>query len=154
MNLSLERRWRSDKATIGSLFIDGVHECFVLEDKVREIEGVDVNQWKVQNETAIPSGRYKVIKSYSNRFQRITLQLINVPGYSGVRIHPGNIPANTDGCLLPGTERVDTSAVVNSKLACDALEAKVMPKLDTEECWITITNPPGATPEQMMWETS
>lgn len=152
MNLSLERRWRSDKCTIGDLFIDGLRECYILEDKVRQIDLVDVDDWKVQNETAIPAGRYRVVKDFSNRFQRITLHLINVPGFSGIRIHPGNTSVDTDGCLLPGTARVDSTSVTGSKDACSNLEAKVFAALDKgEEVWISVQNPYGASPDQMEW---
>jgi hypothetical protein len=68
MNLILQRRELSNYSTIGSLSIDGKYECVTLEDKVREIPGVPVSQWKVYGKTAIPVGRYKVILSMSGRF--------------------------------------------------------------------------------------
>jgi hypothetical protein len=30
------------------------------------------------------------------------IEIQNVPGFSGIRIHPGNIDDDTDGCLIPG----------------------------------------------------
>lgn len=140
MNLTLERKWLSDNCTIGNLYVDGTWQCYILEDKVREIQLTDVSQWKVAGATAIPRGRYRVIKSFSNRFQRITLQAINVPGFTGIRIHPGNKAADTEGCLLPGNSRGDNT-VINSKDACERLEARVFPILDRgdEPVWLDVS---------------
>lgn len=152
MNLALERRWRGAKSTVSPLFVDGVLECYCLEDKVRELDGIDASIWKVDKETAIPAGRYRVIKDYSNRFKRVTLHVISVPSFLGIRFHPGNTPEDTEGCFLTGRKHTNGDSVQESKLACDALEAKLFPILDTpEQVWITVINPPGDTPEQMLW---
>lgn len=102
MILKLTRRQSSTKATIGELLIDGKHECYTLEDVVRERLGMPVNEWKIAHETAIPRGTYHVIISYSNRFKKDLPLLLDVPGFSGVRIHPGNRPEDTEGCILVG----------------------------------------------------
>ena len=119
MNLELRRKWLTDKSTIGELFVDGVFECFVLEDRVRQHEPI------VFGETAIPFGRFGVVITHSPRFNRDLPLLVAVPGYEGVRIHPGNVAADTEGCLLPGrshgVDRVD-----DSRVAFDALFAKLM----------------------------
>lgn len=80
--------------TIGKMFINGEFFCYTLEDKVREV--------KIQNETAIPSGTYKVIVDYSNRFQKDMPHVLNVQGFSGIRIHSGNTDKDTEGCILLG----------------------------------------------------
>lgn len=90
----LTRKIFSDKSTIGNFNFKDVWTGYVLEDTVRRL--------KIPTVTAIPSGRYEVIITFSQRFQRPLPLLLNVPYYSGIRIHPGNIPANTDGCLLLG----------------------------------------------------
>ena len=51
----------------------------------------------------IPEGVYKLILSYSPKFKRVLPEVLNVPFNSGVRIHKGNFPSDTSGCLLPGT---------------------------------------------------
>lgn len=79
---------------IGELTIDGVHQCFTLEDKVREK--------KIFGKTAIPPGRYEVTVSFSNHFQKKLPLLMNVPNFEGVRIHSGNTAKDTEGCILVG----------------------------------------------------
>ena len=120
--LTLDRIWRSDDTTIGILKHDGKQICFTLEDKVREIPGKPVDQWKVPSRTAIPSGEYDVVITMSNRFKRLMPLLLDVPGFAGVRIHSGNTHEDTEGCILLGTGRVGVRTVVNSKLAIGKFE--------------------------------
>lgn len=115
MELALKRKWLTPRSTIGELSIDGVFECFVLEDRYRPPPEV-----KVSRETCIPCGRYEVQVTYSPRFQRPLPLLLDVPGFSGVRIHPGNKASDTEGCLLPGLQR-GADTVLQSKLAFDGL---------------------------------
>ncbi len=112
--------------TIGKLLIDGVFECYTLEDVVRPIGE------KVFGETAIPYGEYDVIITYSPHFQRDLPLLLSVPNFEGVRIHPGNTAADTEGCLLVGLERTGTT-VTQSRLAFDALFPKIRNAIDTGE---------------------
>ena len=104
MKLTLRAVHKAPTFTISELFIDDrlKPECLILEDAVRERPGVPVSAWKVQDETAIPSGTYKVVLSRSTRFKRVLPEILNVPGFSGIRIHPGNHSGDTEGCLLPG----------------------------------------------------
>jgi hypothetical protein len=104
--------------TIGELLIDGKHECWTLEDVVRPVSE------KMYGETAIPYGVYDVVITYSPHFQRDLPLLLSVPNFTGVRIHPGNTAADTEGCLLVGTGRNATS-VTGSRDAFNALYPKV-----------------------------
>lgn len=103
MNLVLKRAEFADTYTVGRLYADGMFICYTLEDKVREVVGEPVASWKKQNETAIPVGVYPVIITMSTRFKIRLPLLINVPGFSGIRIHTGNSSKDTEGCILVGS---------------------------------------------------
>jgi hypothetical protein len=124
--------------TIGELTIGPKHICWVLEDPVREVEGQPVESWKIKGQTAIPRGRYRVQRTFSNRFGHTTPQILDVPGFEGIRIHPGNTTSDTEGCLLPGLERL-ASSVGSSQLAYREI-LKWMDTIEQQdlECWIEI----------------
>lgn len=79
---------------------------------------------KIAGQTAIPAGTYKVIIDMSNRFKRLLPLLIDVPNFTGVRIHPGNTDKDTDGCILVGTSQ-SPDFVGNSRVAFEALFTKM-----------------------------
>lgn len=116
MEMLLKRGKSTEKSTPGELYVDGKVECYTLEDVVRPI--------KIPGQTAIPAGTYKVIIDMSNRFKRLLPLLIDVPNFSGVRIHPGNTDTDTDGCILVGTTR-SPDFIGNSRIAFEALFAKM-----------------------------
>lgn len=124
--------------TISPLMVDCEYECDILEDRVREIPGEPVIAWKVDGQTAIPAGTYKVIINWSPRFNKMLMLLVGVPGFDGVRIHGGNDADDTDGCLLTGT-RAGDSEVINSQVALIKLQARIQAALDAgDDIWITI----------------
>lgn len=108
MKLKLKRITKTNNSTIGELYIDGVFQCYTLEDKERDV--------KIKNETAIPKGTYKVIINRSNRFKIDLPLLLNVPNFEGVRIHSGNSNHDTEGCILVGQTRA-TDFIGNSRKA-------------------------------------
>ena len=124
MNLRLERLWCGPKCTIGLLKVGDTHECFTLEDVVRPE--------KVYGETAIPAGTYNVVVTPSNRFKRDLPLVENVPGFSGVRIHPGNTAKDTEGCILVGNSK-GPDAVYESRKAFDSLFPKIKSALEAGE---------------------
>lgn len=111
MKLELIRDTFTEQATTGRLLIDGKFQCFILEDVIRP-EGAP----KVYGKTAIPYGTYEVVITMSARFKKLLPLLVNVPNFSGIRIHPGNTSADTEGCLLPGETR-GKNAVYSSRIA-------------------------------------
>lgn len=116
MKLTLQRRFRGETYTIGTLFIDGVRFCDTLEDTDRDTNrnGVfDGGERKIAGMTAIPVGTYAVVVNVSPRFRRELPRLLNVPSFEGVLIHRGNTPGDTAGCILVGENR-EKGRVINS----------------------------------------
>jgi hypothetical protein len=136
MKLQLKRFEFGTTYTISKLYNGEEYICFVVEDKVREVEGKPVKEWKVQNETAIPKGTYKLVLNMSTRFKKEMPQILNVPGFEGVRIHSGNSSKDTEGCLIVGMNWTGGDWVSNSKAAYDKLFALL--KSAKEEITITI----------------
>lgn len=127
MKLRLERFKFGDTYTIGELFVDNKDECFTLEDVVRPLGE------KVQNETAIPAGIYKVVIDYSNHFQKELPHILNVPMFEGVRIHSGNTSKDTEGCILVGSAWTGGDEIVGSRVAFTHLFAQLKEAVDKEE---------------------
>lgn len=116
MKLKLKRRFLGDTYTIGSLYINDVYFCDTLEDKVRDLNKngkFDKGEVKVYGETAIPYGTYKITVNYSPKFKRDLPLLESVPSFEGIRIHRGNTPQDTLGCILLGENKVK-GKVINS----------------------------------------
>jgi hypothetical protein len=136
MEILVKRRPSCNGATLSEVLVNGKHECFMCEDVVRP------TGQKVFGETAIPAGTYQVANTFSPRFGKYLPLLLNVPGYAGVRIHPGNKAADTEGCLLPGLKLgADGKTVEQSVLAFNALFAKIKAAEKRERITLTITNP-------------
>lgn len=116
MKMLLKRRFLGDNYTIGTLYIDGIRFCDTLEDKNRDVNKngkFDKGEKKVQGETCIPYGTYKVSLNLSPRLKRPLPRLMDVPDFDGVLIHRGNTAKDTQGCILVGENKVK-GKVINS----------------------------------------
>lgn len=133
MELKLNRIFLGSSATIGELLVNDKHLCDTLEDRVRP-EGE-----KVYGKTAIPEGTYEMVLSYSPRFKKILPEILNVPNFTGIRIHCGNSSADSSGCVLVGTwdgEKEDW--ISDSKIAFNKLMSLLEEATNNKEK-ITIT---------------
>jgi hypothetical protein len=116
MKLLLKRIHKTDVSTIGELYVDGIFQCYTLEDIERDV--------KIKSETAISKGKYKVMITLSNRFKKYMPLLLNVPNFEGVRIHSGNTNHDTEGCILVGQTR-SKDFIGQSRKAYDKLFKKL-----------------------------
>ena len=117
LNLVLQRKGFFPTWTSGELFANGIHFGFTCEDPDRKLEDGGT---KIQNETAIPRGKYRVILSKSVRFGKIMPEVLGVPQFSGIRFHGLNTAAQSQGCVGVGAELTPTGirdcATVNAVL--------------------------------------
>ncbi len=120
LEMVLRRKWFTEESTGGILYIAGEQFCYTLEDRVRPAGE------KVPGRTAIPWGTYPVVITFSNRFQKPLPLLVGVPDFSGVRIHGGNRPEDTEGCILVGMSQPKDNFMGSSQLAL----ARLMDRLD------------------------
>ena len=109
MKLTIKRIAKKPTYTIGKLYIDGKSYCDTLEDPVRDL----TKEAKIAGNTAIPAGTYRVSVTYSPKFGRDLPLIENVPHFTGIRIHRGNTPADTAGCILVGENKA-VGKVLNS----------------------------------------
>jgi len=117
ISFKVYRKHLKQSYTIGKLFYkidngDWVYFCDTLEDVVRP------SGEKVYGETAIPYGNYEFILTQSVHFQCMLPLLLDVPNFSGVRIHWGNSNLDTKGCILVG-ENKQKGRVINSRATFD-----------------------------------
>ena len=117
INLQLSRIALKETYTIGTLRIGTEYFCDTLEDAVRDFNKDgdldDYGEMKVYGETAIPYGRYRVIVTWSPKFKRELPLILDVRHFTGIRIHRGNYPKDSAGCILVG-ENTKPGMVLNS----------------------------------------
>lgn len=116
MELLLERKYIKPEYCIGRLYINGEFFCNTLEDTIRDINKngtFDCGEFKISGHTAIPYGTYEVQVTYSPKFKRELPLLLDVPSFTGIRIHRGNTNEDSSGCILVG-ENTKKGIVLNS----------------------------------------
>ena len=134
MIINLKRHWFTNKSTMGIMQIDGVYQCFTLEDTARPV-GI-----KIAKETCIPVGEYPVIVDFSQRFQKQMPHVLNVPMFEGIRIHSGNTAADTEGCPIVGYQRGPDLIWESTKAYTDVFE-KIKSAFDKQEpICLVVTN--------------
>ena len=143
MKLRLERKYRSSNYCIDKLYINNEYFSDALEDPDRGLTDTmsleEIQKIKIKGNTCIPYGTYDIIITYSPRFKKNLPLLNNVKGFDGIRIHSGNKPQDTEGCLLPGFNKIK-GQVVDSRVTTDKLIAQIQQALNKgEKVTITIT---------------
>ena len=109
MKIELVRIAFKETYTIGKLYVDGKYFSDVLEDVDRGLDSSmtesEILEKKVKGQTAIPTGHYVINITYSPKYKRMMPLLLDVKGFSGIRIHSGNTAKDTEGCLLVGKNK-------------------------------------------------
>ena len=136
MKILLTREWADDICTIGRMWIDGEFECFTLEDPIRPYPD------KIRKKTCIwGDTTYRLTIDHSPKYGRPMLHVLDVPLFTGIRIHSGNDAEDTEGCILVGKERGERS-VWKSREALLSLFSKVEIALQAgEDVRLVIANP-------------
>ena len=143
MKLRLERKYRCSNYCIDKLYINNEYFSDTLEDPDRGLTDTmsleEIKKIKIKGNTCIPYGTYNITITYSPRFKKNLPLLNNVKGFDGIRIHSGNKPQDTEGCLLPGFNKVK-GQVIDSRVTTDKLIAQIQQALNKgEKVTITIT---------------
>ena len=144
MELTLTRIEFYDDRTFGKLYHGDDLICDILEDKNRGLmqdwELATIISKKIFGKTAIPFGRYEITVTYSNHFGK-PLPLINdVKGFEGVRIHSGNRPEDTEGCLLCGVRPNynECNYIIDSRITFEKVYKLIGEALLNEQVFINI----------------
>ena len=85
MKIQLLRKRPAEDRVLGTMYIDGYEVYDTLEPS-----------------NCIPAGTYQVKMTYSPAFRKYLPLIMGVPGRDGIRIHSGNFPTDTAGCVLVG----------------------------------------------------
>lgn len=146
MEILLKRKPSTTKSTIGELTIPDIgFHCFTIEDVNRKLTQhtplPDIMHTKqlYPNQTAIPTGKYEMAYTWSNKFGKLMPLIIGVPGYSGVRIHTGNVAEQSGGCVLLGSAIGGDDVVTNSHAAFDRFMSVFVTAVQTGKVFITIS---------------
>ena len=151
MKIKVNRRWKKEAYTIGDLYCNGIRLFNTMEDKDRDINssmpvGI-INQKKVYGKTAIPTGTYTVVLSYSPKFANKTWskkygglvpEIKDVKGFSGIRIHPGNTALDVEGCIAVGENKAVGKVLNSTKCYYELMDKYLVPAWSAKE-EITIT---------------
>lgn len=142
MKIQVKRTARRGTYTIGKVTIDGTYFCDSLEDTDRLATQVmpftytkpPVGYWtkadgsrieKVYARTAIPTGLYDACSYFWPKHKCYVVQLLRVPGFTGILMHNGMTADHSEGCILLGKNNA-VGRLDGSRLYMDALAARVL----------------------------
>ena len=119
MELKLIRKYRCSNYCIDKLYINNEYFSDALEDPDRGLTDFmsleEIKRIKIKGNTCIPYGAYNITITYSSRFKRNLPLINNVKGFEGIRVHNGNTPQDSSGCVLLGFNKIK-GQVIDSKV--------------------------------------
>ena len=135
MELLLERTEKTKTYTAGRLYVVNelgkAYFCDTLEPSLHPTNHL--------HPKAIPAGRYAVAVTWSPKFKRWLPLLLNVPYRSGIRIHAGNNPEDSSGCILLGRALLP-GHVYNSRSTLEKLMQRLKERPEGEAIHLTVEN--------------
>ena len=147
MELVLKRIAKKRDYTIGQLFVkEDVIDEYSTGEKLTYLCDTLEPTWrdyakgarKIKGKSAIPEGRYPIVITFSPTFKKWLPLLVNVPMFSGIRIHAGNTAKDTQGCILVGLN-LKKGMVLNSRKYVEKKKKKIVEaKNKGEAVWIEI----------------
>jgi len=146
MRTKIIRVAEGKQSTLSQLYIDDIFQCYLLEDKIRDV--------KIPKQTAIPKGNYTLRLNtwggmnaeYRQKFPKLHKGMIEInglPNFSFVYIHIGNTYRQTAGCPLCGFgfEMVNGDyQVLRSKDAYQIIYPKLLALAQDNQNGISIEN--------------
>ena len=133
MELLLERTEKTKTYTAGRLsFVNELGKAYFCDTLEPSLHPTNHLRPK-----AIPAGRYAVAVTWSPKFKRWLPLLLNVPNRSGIRIHAGNNPEDSSGCILLGRALLP-GHVYNSRSTLEKLMQRLKERPEGEAIYITI----------------
>jgi hypothetical protein len=104
MTIRIDRKWKKAEYTISKVYINGRYfGCNALEDTDRGLlqtmQITELQRKKIKGKTAIPRGYYDVRITYSPKYKRNMPLVVDVPAFSGIRLHSLNKPEDSEGCI-------------------------------------------------------
>lgn len=110
MNVVIQRTPKGGY-TPGTMFINGLFFAHTLEDQDRGLRNDmpfdEIKKRKVYGLTCIPYGKYKIKITYSPKFRKLMPQIMDVPGFDGIRVHGVRNIDDTYGCPGIGERDAD-----------------------------------------------
>lgn len=151
MQLLLNRAPSTLVCVLGSLAVDGVHECATLELPIRDgLPG-----------SAIPDGTFSVIlapspnfelegrtDSWIARYASAMPHIVGIPNRSLIMLHWGNVVNDIHGCVAVGRSAGE-NVILHSRVAFERLYPKIQAGIASpERCLITVKSAaaPSNTP--------
>jgi hypothetical protein len=152
LKLTLERRYKCNDYTIGRMKVGSVVTSDTLEDKDRGLTSdmslAAIKLRKIFGKTAIPTGTYRVKLTYSPKFASkpwakkyggLVPEILDVKGFSGVRIHPLNNASETEGCVGVGENKVKGQIINSVSTYCSLMNEYLIPAHRRNDViWITV----------------
>lgn len=144
MDLKVQRIWNNKEKLYcgGKWFVNGKFFAFSIEDYDRgllqSMSLEEIAKIKIHGKTAIPKGKYEVTMTYSNRFKRFMVEVLNVKGFAGIRMHVANKAGDVEGCIGAAYEDSSDGFAGNSAKAAAKLEKDIEAAIKKEKVWLTV----------------